>query len=163
MESTVFLDRGICKSKAGKCSKLNVTDWLSDVPNIANPGQIIEVRFKNTRRDYFRNVNDLKLEPGDLVAVEANPGHDIGVVSLTGDLVFQQMKKHKASFVNGDFKKVYRKANAYIPQFPSFDGDHANLKIIEYHGQILERSAEVFGTYRGRVGGNGFWDMKPVK
>jgi cell fate regulator YaaT (PSP1 superfamily) len=87
-----------------------VTDWLADVSNISNPGQIIEVRFKNTRRDYFRNVNDLKLEPGDLVAVEASPGHDIGVVSLTGDLVFEQMKKHKATFINGDFKKVYRQA-----------------------------------------------------
>jgi cell fate regulator YaaT (PSP1 superfamily) len=108
MERTEFLDRGICKSKVGKCCKLNVTDWLSDVPNITNPNQIVEVRFKNTRRDYFRNVNDLKLETGDLVAVEANPGHDIGVVSLTGDLVFVQMKKHKASYINGDFRKVYR-------------------------------------------------------
>jgi cell fate regulator YaaT (PSP1 superfamily) len=110
MENTVFLDRGICKSNVGSCCKLGITNWLADVPNLSNPGQIIEVRFKNTRRDYYRNVNDLKLEPGDLVAVEANPGHDIGVVSLTGDLVFQQMRKHKVSFVNGEFKKVYRKA-----------------------------------------------------
>ncbi len=110
METNVFLDRGICKSNVGRCCKLGVTDWLSDVPNLSNPGQIIEVRFKNTRRDYYRNVNDLKLEPGDLVAVEANPGHDIGLVSLTGDLVLQQMKKHKVSFVNGEFRKVYRKA-----------------------------------------------------
>jgi cell fate regulator YaaT (PSP1 superfamily) len=110
MTTSEFLDRGFCNSKVGKCLKLNVTDWLSDVPNISNPDQIIEVRFKNTRRDYFRNVNELKLEPGDLVAVEANPGHDIGLVTLTGDLVFEQMKKHKASFINGDFRKVYRKA-----------------------------------------------------
>jgi cell fate regulator YaaT (PSP1 superfamily) len=110
MEISDFSDRGICKSTVGKCLKLGVTDWLSDVPNISNPNQIIEVRFKNTRRDYFRNVNELKLEPGDLVAVEANPGHDIGLVSLTGDLVFEQMKKHKASFINGEFRKVYRKA-----------------------------------------------------
>ncbi len=110
MNTTEFLDRGICGSKEGKCAKLSVTDWLSDIPNISNPGQIIEVRFKNTRRDYYRNVNDLKLEPGELVAVEANPGHDIGMVTLTGDLVLEQMKKHKASFINGEFKKVYRKA-----------------------------------------------------
>jgi len=108
MHETEFIDRGICRSTVGKCSKLNVTDWLSDVPNISNPGQIVEVRFKNTRRDYFRNVNDLKLESGDMVAVEANPGHDIGIISLTGDLVFEQMKKHKASFINGEFRKVYR-------------------------------------------------------
>ncbi len=110
MENTVFLDRGICNNNKGRCCKLSVTDWLSDVPNLSNPGQIIEVRFKNTRRDYYRNVNDLKLEPGDLVAVEASPGHDIGLVSLTGDLVLQQMRKHKVSLINGEFKKVYRKA-----------------------------------------------------
>lgn len=110
METTEFLDRGVCSRQTGACSRLGITDWLADVPNILNPGQIVEVRFKNTRRDYFRNVNDLKLEPGELVAVEANPGHDIGVVSLTGDLVFEQMKKHKVSFINGEFRKIYRKA-----------------------------------------------------
>jgi cell fate regulator YaaT (PSP1 superfamily) len=108
MAGSEFLDRGICKSKVGKCTKLSVTDWLSDIPNISNPKQVVEVRFKNTRRDYFRNVNELKLAPGDLVAVEANPGHDIGLVSLTGDLVYEQMKKHKVSFINGEFRKVYR-------------------------------------------------------
>ncbi|NLS99400.1 MAG: hypothetical protein GXY00_05415 [Bacteroidales bacterium] len=110
MKNIECIDRGVCKNKARVCSKLGITDWLHDVPNVLNPCQIIEVRFKNTRRDYFRNVNDLKLIPGDLVAVEANPGHDIGVVSLTGDLVFEQMKKHKVSFINGDFRKIYRLA-----------------------------------------------------
>jgi cell fate regulator YaaT (PSP1 superfamily) len=110
METNEILDRGICKGKGKPCVKLSITDWLSDIPNMFNPEQIIEVRFKNTRIDYFINVNDLKLVPGDLVAVEANPGHDIGVVSLTGDLVLQQMKKHKASLINGEFRKVYRKA-----------------------------------------------------
>ncbi len=110
METTDFIDRGVCTRQAGACSRLGITDWLADVPNILNPGQIIEVRFKNTRMDYFSNVNDLKLEPGDLVAVEANPGHDIGMVSLIGDLVFEQMKKHKVSFLNGEFRKIYRKA-----------------------------------------------------
>ncbi len=110
METTDFLDRGVCSRQTGACSRLGITDWLADVPNILNPDQIVEVRFKNTRRDYFRNVNDLKLEPGELVAVEANPGHDIGVVSLIGDLVFEQMKRHKVSFINGEFRKIYRKA-----------------------------------------------------
>lgn len=110
MDNNIILDRGIGRSKGKPCTKLSVTDWLSDIPNISNPNQIIEVRFKNTRMDYFINVNDLKLIPGDLVAVEANPGHDIGVVSMIGDLVLRQMKKHKASLINGEFKKVYRKA-----------------------------------------------------
>ena len=92
------------------CTRLGITNWLADVPNVLNPGQIVEVRFKNTRKDYYRNVNDLILKPGDLVAVEATPGHDIGVVSLTGDLVYQQMKKHKVSFINGEFRKIYRTA-----------------------------------------------------
>jgi cell fate regulator YaaT (PSP1 superfamily) len=110
MENKDLLDRGVCLSKVGSCFKLGITDWLSDIKNIANPNQIIEIRFKNTRKDYFRNINELKLKAGDLVAVEANPGHDIGVVSLAGDLVLEQMKKHKASFINGEFRKVYRKA-----------------------------------------------------
>ncbi len=110
MENKDLLDRGVCLSKVGSCYKLGITDWLSDIKNIANPNQIVEIRFKNTRKDYFRNINDLKLKAGDLVAVEANPGHDIGVVSLAGDLVLEQMKKHKASFINGEFRKVYRKA-----------------------------------------------------
>lgn len=105
-----YIDRGICGERNGGCARLGITDWLADVPNLRNPGQIVEVRFKNTQRDYYRNVNDLNLLPGDLVAVEANPGHDIGVVSLTGDLVFEQMKKHKVSFINGEFRKIYRKA-----------------------------------------------------
>jgi len=110
MENIDLIDRGVCKNKSATCGKLRVFDWLSDVKNIANPDQIVEVRFKNTRKDYFRNVNNLSLLPGDIIAVEANPGHDIGVVSLTGDLVFEQMYKHKPSFINGELKKVYRKA-----------------------------------------------------
>ena len=110
MKYMEYIDRGICGERNGGCARLGITDWLADVPNLRNPGQIVEVRFKNTRRDYYRNVNDLNLLPGDLVAVEANPGHDIGVVSLTGDLVFEQMKKHKVSFINGEFRKIYRKA-----------------------------------------------------
>jgi cell fate regulator YaaT (PSP1 superfamily) len=112
MENINLIDRGVCSNKNGPCGKLRVTDWLSDVRSIANPEQIFEVRFKNTRKDYFRNVNNLKLIPGDIVAVEANPGHDIGLVSLTGDLVFEQMRKHKVSFVNGEFRKIYRKAKS---------------------------------------------------
>ncbi len=110
MDKMNLIDRGVCSNHHGPCGKLKVHDWLSDVKNIANPDQLYEVRFKNTRKDYFRNVNNLNLVPGDIVAVEANPGHDIGVISLSGDLVFEQMRKHKPALINGEFKKIYRKA-----------------------------------------------------
>ncbi|MBN1820378.1 MAG: hypothetical protein JXR31_03835 [Prolixibacteraceae bacterium] len=110
MEKPDTIERGFCNDMSGTCSKLNVTDWLSDVKNIANPDEIVEIRFKNTRKDYYRNINNLRIVPGDIVAVEGNPGHDIGIVTLTGDLVLEQMKKHKVTVVNGDFRKIYRKA-----------------------------------------------------
>ncbi len=107
-----IIERGICSADSACCAKLNVTDWLKDVQSVGRVEDIIEVRFKNTRKDYYRNVNNLKLQVGDLVAVEANPGHDIGIISLMGDLVSEQMKKHKVTLVNGDFRKVYRKAKS---------------------------------------------------
>jgi len=105
-----LIDRGCCSKNGGTCSKLDVYDWMNDVINVTNPGELVEVRFKNTRKDYFQNINNLKLKAGDIIAVEANPGHDIGVVTLVGDLVLHQMKKHKVTFVNGEIRKVYRKA-----------------------------------------------------
>lgn len=110
MNEENLIERGCCRGNGGTCSKLEVHDWLSDVVNVANAGNIVEVRFKNTRKDYFLNVNHLKLKTGDIIAVEANPGHDIGIVSLTGDLVSQQIKKHKVTLINGELRKVYRKA-----------------------------------------------------
>ncbi|WP_372775010.1 stage 0 sporulation family protein [Mangrovibacterium sp.] len=110
MEDNLSINRGCCKGSAGTCSKLEVHDWLSDVVHMATADNIVEVRFKNTRKDYFRNNNNLKLKSGDIVAVEANPGHDIGVVSLTGELVKHQIRKQKVKLVNGDFRKIYRKA-----------------------------------------------------
>lgn len=92
-----------------KCSKLDVTNWLKDVPAGIMPTDIIEVRFKNTRKEFFKNINELKLEENDIVAVEASPGHDIGTVSLTGELVLLQMKKLRIPFET-ELKKVYRKA-----------------------------------------------------
>lgn len=110
MDDLNMVDRGCCGGHGGTCAKLHVYDWLDDVINIANPSDLVEVRFKNTRKDYFRNVNNLKLNPGDIVAVEANPGHDIGIVTLTGDLVMEQMRKHKVTLINGEIRKIYRKA-----------------------------------------------------
>jgi cell fate regulator YaaT (PSP1 superfamily) len=108
MDDLDLVDRGCCQGHGGTCSKLHVYDWLDDVINIANPIDLVEVRFKNTRKDYFRNSNNLPLNAGDIVAVESSPGHDIGLVTLTGDLVLQQMKKHKATLINGELRKIYR-------------------------------------------------------
>ena len=110
MDDLNLVDRGYCNKRGGTCSKLHVYDWLDDVINIANPTDLVEVRFKNTRKDFFRNSSHLMLDRGDIVAVEANPGHDIGIVTMTGDLVYEQMKKHKVTLINGDVRKVYRKA-----------------------------------------------------
>ena len=110
MDDLNLVDRGCCNGHGGTCSKLNVYDWLNDVINNSNSTDLVEVRFKNTRKDYFRNVNNLQLAQGEIVAVEASPGHDIGIVTLTGDLVLDQMKKHKVTTVNGDLRKIYRKA-----------------------------------------------------
>jgi cell fate regulator YaaT (PSP1 superfamily) len=75
-----------------------------------NENEIVEIRFKNTRKGFFRNVNNLRLEIGDIVAVEASPGHDIGRVSMTGNLVREQIKELKVFPSPDDLKKVYRKA-----------------------------------------------------
>jgi cell fate regulator YaaT (PSP1 superfamily) len=98
--------------KCGSCSKLEVYDWLNDIPTGMLPSDIVEVRFKNTRKGYYRNVNGLTLKQGDIIAVEASPGHDIGIVALSGELVSQQIKRFKVRTENGDFKKVYRKAKS---------------------------------------------------
>lgn len=96
----------------GGCNKLNVFDWLGNMslPSGQAPFDVVEIRFKNSRKDFFRNVNHLTLNVGDIVAVEANPGHDVGVVSLTGELVKLQMKKKNVHFDSAEVRKVYRKA-----------------------------------------------------
>ena len=94
------------------CYKLHETDWLEEYPNNI-PTDIFEVRFKNTRRSYYQNVNNLDLKRGDIVAVEAQPGHDIGIISLTGDMVAKQMRRVGFNPHNGEFKKIYRKARPY--------------------------------------------------
>ncbi len=90
------------------CNKLNVFNDLRNYPKTSNTPDIIEVRFKNTRKDFYKNVNQLILTEGDMVAVEASPGHDIGTVSLTGELVREQMKR-KGVKPDSNFKIVYRK------------------------------------------------------
>jgi cell fate regulator YaaT (PSP1 superfamily) len=91
-------------------NKLDTFNWLRDVPDCINDNDIVEIRFKNTRKGFYRNVNSLRLEIGEIVAVEASPGHDIGRVSMVGPLVRQQLMELKAVPSPDDLKKVYRKA-----------------------------------------------------
>ena len=94
------------------CFKLHETPWLEPYPDNI-PSDIFEVRFKNTRRSYYKNVNNLDLKRGDIVAVEASPGHDIGIISLTGDMVAKQIRRTGFTPFNGEYKKIYRKAKPY--------------------------------------------------
>ena len=98
--------------EARGCFRLHEEPWLAEYPDNF-PTDIFEVRFKNTRRSFYQNVNNLQLEVGDIVAVEATPGHDIGIISLTGDMVARQMKRLGFNPQNGEFKKIYRKARPY--------------------------------------------------
>ncbi|MEL4306871.1 PSP1 domain-containing protein [Joostella sp. CR20] len=95
------------------CNKLTVFDWLSNMslPNGQKPFDCVEVRFKNSRKEFFRNSENLTLSIGDVVATEASPGHDVGVVTLVGELVKVQMKKKKVDFNDENLPKVYRKAS----------------------------------------------------
>ncbi|WP_024989685.1 PSP1 domain-containing protein [Segatella albensis] len=101
-------DRGLCACAVGRQDRqLNTYDWLADVPGNAQSTDLVEVQFKNTRKGYYHNVNNLDLKKGDIVAVEANPGHDIGVVTLTGRLVKLQLKKANLKSAD-DIKRIYR-------------------------------------------------------
>ncbi len=101
---------GTCDT--GGCNKLNVFDWLADMelPSGQLAFDIVEVRFKNSRKEFFRNHENLTLSIGEVVAVEASPGHDIGVVSAVGEVVRLQMKKKKIKTDAEEIKKIYRKA-----------------------------------------------------
>jgi cell fate regulator YaaT (PSP1 superfamily) len=110
-----------CKSNgncgSGTCGsgseKLAVFDWLSNMtlPSGEERFNIYEVRFKNGRKHFFKNTENLTISMGDVVAVESSPGHDVGAVSLAGELVKVQMKKHNISADHEDVKKIYRKAS----------------------------------------------------
>jgi len=110
-----------CKSNgncgSGTCgsgsNKLAVFDWLSNMtlPSGQEKFNIFEVRFKNGRKHFYKNPDNLPVTMGDIVAVEGSPGHDIGTVSLAGELVKVQMKKRKITEDHEDVKKIYRKAS----------------------------------------------------
>ncbi len=94
------------------CAKLDVQDWLKDLPlpDTHIKFDCVEIRFKNNRKDFFRLPNGLIVHISDIVAVEASPGHDIGVVTLTGELARIQMKRKNVNPLKEDIRKVYRKA-----------------------------------------------------
>ena len=100
--------RGLCHKGCGRQDhQLNTYDWLADLPDNNEETDLVEVQFKNTRKGYYHNVNNLDLKKGDLVAVESSPGHDIGVVTLTGQLVKLQVKKANLKSMD-DIKRIYR-------------------------------------------------------
>ncbi|SMO86974.1 Cell fate regulator YaaT, PSP1 superfamily (controls sporulation, competence, biofilm development) [Saccharicrinis carchari] len=99
-----------CSTCSDRCGKLDVFDWLADLPDSGNVSDIVEVQFKNTRKGYYRNSNGLHLLKGDVVAVEASPGHDIGTVACTGEIAVMQMKKNRLNIKDYEFFRVYRHA-----------------------------------------------------
>lgn len=101
-------NNGTCGTSG--CNKLNVYNWLSDMvlPEGHKPFDLLEVRFKGSRKEFFRNTNNLEVKVGDWVAVEGNPGHDIGEVSLTGELVRFQLRKKGVKEDAPEIKALYR-------------------------------------------------------
>ena len=101
-------DRGLCHQAIGRQDRqLNTYDWLADVPGNTDDTDLVKVQFKHTRKGYYHNVNNLELKKGDIVAVESNPGHDIGVVTLTGRLVKLQIKKANLKS-SEEIRRIYR-------------------------------------------------------
>ena len=98
-----------CRGCGRQDRQLNTYDWLADIPGNPDESEYVEVQFKNTRKGYYRNSNHVPVQKGDVVAVEASPGHDIGVVTLTGRLVPLQMRKANLKS-EADIKRIYRKA-----------------------------------------------------
>lgn len=143
-------------NKKGCChnseKKLSVFDWLCDLPETEEDCDFVEVQFKNTRKGYFLNSNKLKLEKGDVVAVESSPGHDIGEITLIGRLVQLQMHKNGVNPQKLEVRRVYRKARpvdlekyeeAKAKEHPTMikarriaENLHLNMKIgdVEYQG-----------------------------
>lgn len=124
LTQNIFLPYGCCKApkafqrnddvfRSG-CAKLDVHDWLGEIPSnqLFAGFEAVEVRFKNSRKEFLLSPLEIKVTAGDIVAVEAAPGHDIGIISLTGQLVYSQMKKRRLDPRRFEFKKVYRKARS---------------------------------------------------
>ena len=104
-------NNGTCGTDS--CNKLTVFDWLANMslPTGQAPFDCVEIRFKNGRKEFYRNTEKLTLSIGDVVATEASPGHDVGIVTLTGELVKVQMKKKNIALTSPEIHKIYRKAS----------------------------------------------------
>ncbi|GAB6395494.1 MAG: hypothetical protein MdMp024_1806 [Bacteroidales bacterium] len=139
MSKTDFtLNNGCCGVCRKGCSsvqnnKLNTYDWLCGTPDAESVTDYVEVQFKNTRKGYFKNSFNIPLEKGDIVAVEATPGHDIGTVTLTGKLVLLQMKKNNIRTEGIEVKRIYRKAK------PMDIAKYEEVKAQEHETMILSR------------------------
>lgn len=128
-------NNGTCGT--GGCNKLNVYNWLSDMtlPQGQKPFDIVEVRFKGSRKEFYRNTENLELRSGDVVAVEASPGHDLGVVSMVGELVRFQLKKKNVAENSDSIRALYRKPK------PSEIEKWYELK--DKEGPMLNRTREI--------------------
>ena len=115
---------GYCSTSG--CNKLDVFDWLTGVPlpSGQTPFDAVEVRFKNTRKSFYRNASAQQLNPGDLVTVDAAPGHDIGMVTLAGELVRAQMQRKSAITDTYELRKILRKSTQ-----EDIDRWHASRKL----------------------------------
>jgi cell fate regulator YaaT (PSP1 superfamily) len=116
-------ERGCCKYQSGEnewevvmhpgCCKLSGCNWLHNLPDTCEPQDIFEVRFKNTHKGFYENVNKLPLDIGEIVAVEAASGHDIGIINMSGPLVRRQMMRQHITPGTYEFKKIYRKVKPH--------------------------------------------------
>ena len=116
MKEDFVIDNGSCqitKKAVNHNPKhmLPVVDWMSDIPQTGNESDLVEVQFKNTRKAYYHNASQLPLEKGDVVIVEANPGYDMGEVTLTGRLVDTQMQKAHINLERYEIRNILRIAN----------------------------------------------------
>ncbi len=91
------------------CCKLSVFDWLKGIPD-DHTRDLFEVRFKNTRKSFYRNASGSLLVPGDIVVVEAANGHDVGIITLTGPVIVPQLRRNNIDIETYEFKKIFRKA-----------------------------------------------------
>jgi len=126
---------GVCRKGCSRVqnNKLNTYDWLCGTPDAENATDYVEVQFKNTRKGYFKNSFNVPLEKGDIVAVEATPGHDVGTVTLTGKLVLLQMKKNNIRTEGVEIKRIYRKAK------PMDMAKYEEVKALEHATMIRSR------------------------
>ena len=113
MKEDFVINNGSCQISEKSCRRnshhmLPVMDWMSDIPNAGANSDLVEVQFKNTRKGYYHNSLNLPLEKGSIVIVEANPGYDMGEITLTGRLVPLQIKKNNINLERYEIRNIIR-------------------------------------------------------